>query len=57
MAAAVFKVQQFIGIVFYQQGEFFCQRHWLGEIADNIPDIWFFLFRAHVILISGDRME
>ena len=57
MAAAVFQVQQFIGVVFYEQGEFFCQRHWLGKVADNILNIRFFLFSAHGSLLSGERMQ
>jgi hypothetical protein len=29
MAAAIFKVQQLVSIVFDEKGEFFSQRHWL----------------------------
>ncbi|MDH3391962.1 MAG: hypothetical protein OEL85_09225 [Desulfobulbaceae bacterium] len=47
MAAAVLKIQQFKGVVFYEQGKLFGQRHGLGKIADNIFDVWFFLLGAH----------
>lgn len=51
MAAAVLKIKQFIGIILYEQGEFFAQRHGLGKIADNIFHLRFFLPGAHVRLL------
>jgi hypothetical protein len=47
VAATAFQVQQFIAVVLYKQGEFFCQRHWFGKITDSIFDGWFFLFGTH----------
>jgi hypothetical protein len=47
VTAAVFQVQQFIAVVLYKQGEFFCQRHRFGKITDSIFDSWFFLFGTH----------
>jgi hypothetical protein len=47
VAAAVFQIQQFKGVVLYKHCELFCQRHRLGNITDSVFDIWFFLFGAH----------
>jgi hypothetical protein len=47
MPTAILKVYQLVGVVFYQQGEFFCQRHRLGKIADNILYLWFLFLGAH----------
>jgi hypothetical protein len=47
VAAAVFQIQQFKGVVLYKHCELFCQRHRLGNITDSVFDIWFFLFGTH----------
>jgi len=57
MAAAVFKIHQFIGVVSYEQGELFCQGHRLGKVADNILDIRFFLLGAHGRLLARERIK
>jgi hypothetical protein len=57
MAAAVFKVQQLVGVVLYEQGKLFCQRHRLGKITDSVFDGWFFLFGAHGRLLSKDKVR
>jgi len=51
MPAAIFKIEQFIGVVLEKQSELFCQRHWLGKITDSVFNSWLFIFGAHERLL------
>ena len=44
MTTAILEIQQLIGVVLDEQGYLFGQAHWLRKIADNVFDVWFFLF-------------
>jgi hypothetical protein len=47
VAAAAFKMHQFIGAVLYKQGELFGERHRFCQIGHRILYSRFFLFGAH----------
>jgi hypothetical protein len=57
MSTAIFKIQQFVSVIFYEQRELFWQRYRLGKVTDSILDVRFFLFGTHGRLFSEDWIK